>query len=87
MGQIIINYTDEQMKAMSFVTVNPTQWIQDAWDNEARVGTDEIVRETTDRQPDKLTVEQKKEIVQGALIQSLAERQEEFESGLPGGLE
>jgi len=77
MGQIIINYTDEQMKAMKYVVLSPEEWLQNCWDNRARQAIDEVIEDMSDRQPDKLPVERKIKIIKRVRIKTAAERQNE----------
>lgn len=79
MGQITINYTDEQMKAMEYVAFSPQEWIQNAWDNRARKAIHEIVKTYSDLQPEKINLEERLKIVREAKIKTARERHAEME--------
>lgn len=72
-----IQTTDVQEKAMSYIALDPQEWIQNAWDNRARQAMDEIVQEHSDKQPKKMTVAEKEEIVKKANIKTAAQRNQE----------
>lgn len=79
---ISITYTDEQLKAMQYVALNPQEWIQNAWNERARRAIDEIVEQFSDKRLDKISPEEKLNIVREAKIKTAKERQLEFEKSL-----
>lgn len=74
-----IKTTPVQEKAMAYVAVDPQQWIQNAWDNRARLAMDQIIRENTDRQPEKISQVERDRIIRDTRVKTLAQRQAEFE--------
>ncbi len=79
MGQLKINYTKEQMKAMNYVALSPQEWIQNVWNSRSRQAIDEIVEQISDKQLAKISSEEKLKIIQEVKIKSVVERQKEFE--------
>ncbi|MBW2675901.1 MAG: hypothetical protein JRD89_21300, partial [Deltaproteobacteria bacterium] len=70
MGELKINYTDEQMKAMEYVALDPQKWIQNRWDQRARQAMDEVVQDYSDKQPKKIPLDEKLRIVREAKIKT-----------------
>ena len=55
MGQLIVEYTKEQMEAVEATILNPQEWIQHAWNNKARKCMERIIESETNLNPSKLT--------------------------------
>ena len=72
-----IQTTPEQEKAMSYVIVDPQEWLQHAWDNRARQAIDTLVLDKSDKQPGKISVVEKKAIVTNAQIKTAKQREDE----------
>jgi len=85
MKQLTINYTDEQMKAMEYVTLDPQEWIQNRWDDRARQAMNQIVLEHSDKQPKKIPLAEKLRIVREAKIKTARQRQLEYEAKMKQG--
>lgn len=77
-----IKTTPEQEKAMSYIALDPQEWIQNAWDNRARQAMDEIVETYTDRLARKVSVAEKKQIVKDTKIETAKERNTRAEKEL-----
>ena len=83
--KITINSTDEQYKAMTYVAVDVVAWIQNAWDNRARQAIDEIVKEYSDKQPEKLSQDEKLRTIREAKIETAEARQKRMITEITGG--
>jgi len=63
MKEIMIQVTDEQFKAVQAHVINPAEWIQHAWNDKARKCIDRIVEIVSDKQPAKMTDQEKINII------------------------
>lgn len=70
-----INYTEEQMKAVSYHIINPLEWIQHAWDNKARQCIDRIVEKVSDKQAKKISDVEKNQIIKDTVLDTATERE------------
>ncbi len=77
MPKFEIEYTEEQLKAVSSYVEDPLAWLQHAWNNKARKRTDAIIEETTDKRASKLSGIEKEQIVRDADIPTATQRREE----------
>ena len=75
MGQYIIDLTVEEEKALLTDMLSIQEWINNAIHNKARQCIDVIVEQVSDKQPKKISVEEKLAIVRDAKVESAAERQ------------
>ena len=82
--KITIDSTDEQYKAMTYVAVDVVAWLQNAWDNRARQAIDEIVKEHSDKQPEKLSQDEKLRTVREAKIETAEARQKRMIAEITG---
>lgn len=55
MGQLIVEYTDEQLQAIEATILNPQEWIQHAWNDKARRCMERIIEAETNLQACKLS--------------------------------
>lgn len=78
MGQLTINFTEEQWKAMEYVALSPQEWLQNAWDNRARQAMDEIILNHTEKRPEKLSPQEKIELVRITPIETARQRHEKM---------
>lgn len=74
MPKLEIVYTEEQMKAIAHHVEDPVAWIQHAWEEKARVCIDRIVTSHSDKQPKKIPIEDKLEIIRSAELETAVER-------------
>lgn len=79
MPKLEIEYTEEQMKAMSWQVVDPLGWIQHAWNDKTRRCIDRLVEEASDKQPQKLSQAKKLEIVRKVKVKTRSQRDVEEE--------
>ena len=82
MGELKVSYTDEQMKVMEHIALSPQEWIQNAWSNRARQAMDEVIEKTTNKNPKKISLAEKLQIIQNTDIETAVERQAKFEADL-----
>lgn len=80
MKQFVVEISDEAYKAMEVIALDPQEWLQNAIDNRARHAMDEIVLAVSDKNPKKISIEEKKQIVAAANIETAAERQARFKA-------
>jgi hypothetical protein len=87
MVDITITITDEEMKALEYVAVDPVEWVTNVTKNRAAAATQEIYENELARlmaDPNTKTIPADKDaVVRGANIQSAAERQAEFLANPP----
>ena len=79
MPDLIVTYTEEQMKAMEYILLNPQDWIQRAWNNKARQCMEKVVLEVSDKNPTKIDDTERDRIVRDADIKPRKEREEKKE--------
>ncbi len=60
---ITVTLSDEEYKAMSVLSVSPEEWIQHAAKNKARKMIDRLVDPLSDKKLDKMTMAEKKAIL------------------------
>jgi len=60
---IIVTLIDEEYKAMSVLTSTPEEWINNAAKNKARAMIDELVNKYLDRKLEKITLQEKYDII------------------------
>ena len=75
MKSITIVLTDAEYKAMSLIVVSPEQWVQDAAKNKALSCIERTIKEQTDKQPNKISTEEKETIVTNLNIPTRAEKE------------
>lgn len=83
MKQYTITLSDEEDKAMQHIAVSVQNWLDNAIHNRARQATDEIILEHSDKQPKKISQEERASIVRKADIKTAAQRQKELEEKQP----
>ena len=79
-GEEVIALSAEEQKAFEFVALSPMEWIRNAIRNRVKRSVDQIINETSDKQPDKINKAEKLSIVATADIKSAVVRQEELEA-------
>jgi len=79
MPQIIIDATDEQIKAVEAIVMDSKQWLQDAWDGKANSCLKRTIRQESNLNPDKMTVDERKNWVKGNAFKSRKQKKEEAE--------
>ena len=86
-GTEVIDLSAEEQKAFEFVANMPADWIHNAIQNRIRRAVDDIVKDNSDKQPNKIDIVEKLQIVENADIKSARVRQEEFEAELAKEIE
>ena len=79
-GMAVLDLTADEQKAFEYVANGPKEWIENAIRNRVRRAMDQIVNENSDKNPKKVSVEEKLTIVKNADIKSAKERNEELEA-------
>lgn len=74
--------SNAEVKALLWDILDLNLWVQNALKNKARQCIDKIVEENSDKQPKKLTVADKEQIILTADIESALKRQKKFEASL-----
>jgi hypothetical protein len=83
-GTQVCDLTVDEQKAFEYVAKSPKEWIENAIRNRVRRAVDQIVAETTDKNPKKMSVPDKLAIVRTVDIKSAKERNDEFEAQVGG---
>lgn len=73
-GSFTIIYTDEEYKAVTSTTEYPQEWLQHAWNNKARKCVDRIIDEETNLNYNKLTKEEKEQIIRDKPLKTAKEK-------------
>lgn len=73
MVQHIIDLLEEEEKALSIVALSTQDWLNNMAHNRARQAIDEIVRDYSDKQPEKVSFLEKLQIVRDVDVKSAAE--------------
>lgn len=81
-GTKTIDLLPEEQKAFEHIANMPVDWIENAVRNRTRQAIDQIIKENSDRQPDKITDAERLTIVGDADIKSAKQKHEEFEAGI-----
>ena len=82
MANYTVSLLAEEEKALLTDMISIQDWVDNAIHNKARQCLDTVVEQVSDKQPKKLTVDEKLLIVSGAVVKSAAERQAEMEGKL-----
>lgn len=80
MAQFTITILDEEEKALLTDMVSIQDWIDNAIHNKARQCIDKVVEKNSDKQPEKLSVKEKLQIVKHATLETAAEKSARFEA-------
>lgn len=68
--KIQVTLTDEEYRAMSVLTVTPEEWVQHAAKNKAGKMIEELAQDYSDKQPGKITDDEKKSIINAINIEA-----------------
>ena len=79
MAQFIIEINDAEEKALLTNMISIQEWLDNAIHNKARKCIDRIVEQISDKQPRKILVEEKYQIIRDAQLETAAERNARFE--------
>ncbi|MBA7697920.1 hypothetical protein ES703_106592 [subsurface metagenome] len=79
MRSYTVKLSAEEEKALLIDMISIQEWLDNVIHNKARQCIDRVVLEYSDKQPAKLSMQQKLAIVKVAKVKSAAERQAEFE--------
>lgn len=74
MLQVTITFNDAEEKVLLTDMVSIQEWLDNAGHNKARRLIDSIVGEKTDKQPKKIPVEEKYQIIRDAQLETAVER-------------
>lgn len=76
---IVITVTPEEIKAVEAIVMDAQDWLQKAWDGKVNKCIDRVIIEVTDKNPAKLTEQEKKDIIKNAVVKSRKEKKAERE--------
>lgn len=79
-GTFIINYTDEQYKAVEAIVLDPQQWLQNAWDNKAFRCVDHVIERESAFNPSKMSGIDKKNWIVNNTFKTRVEVDAELEA-------
>ena len=71
---IVIQVTSEEVKAVEGIVVSAQEWLQAAWDGKANKCMERIIIQETDKNPYKLTKQQKKDLIKNANFKTRKEK-------------
>lgn len=74
MKQYTVTLSNEEEKALLVDVVSIQEWLDNAIHNKARQCIDKVVREYSDKQPSKITNQEKNLIVRAAKVETAIER-------------
>lgn len=77
-----VDLLEEEEKALLTDMLSIQGWLDNAIHEKARRCIDQLVQDYSDKQPQKLALEEKLRIVKEAKVKSAAERQAEFEAAM-----
>lgn len=83
MPEITVTLLQEEYDAMSVMTSTPEEWVQHAAKNKARKMIDVLVKDFSDKQPEKITDQEKKDIINGIDLQKEKEKRRGGVPSLP----
>lgn len=79
MQTFTITISDEEKKALLVDMISIQEWIENSIHNKARQIIDRIVLENSDKQPNKITLEEKLQIVKDTPLETVQEWHDKFE--------
>ena len=71
---IVITVTDEEIKAVESIVVDAEEWLQKAWNGKASSCTNRVLLIETDKNPSKMTAEEKKNWVKDNTFKTRKEK-------------
>lgn len=74
---ITITVTKEEVKAVEAIVVDAQEWLQKAWDGKATKCIERAVKEISDKQPAKMTKEEKAKLIKDTEIKTRKEKDSE----------
>lgn len=80
MPQFTVTVSEEELRALEWDIVDVQEWIQNAISNKARQCVDAVITKYTDKQPNKLSVEDRLSLIGQLSFESAAKRQKELEA-------
>ena len=83
--QVIVMISEAQKKAIEYTAVSLQGWVDNALHEKARHSMNLIIKEHTAYNPDRLTDEEKEQIVLDADIETAAQRQARHDAELEAG--
>jgi len=84
MKQIIVEISDIEEKALLWDIVSIQDWLNNFVHNKARKVADRIIIDHTDKNPQKISQQDKEQIIEPLELKTAAERQAEFEEQVRG---
>ena len=82
MPNFTVTVSDEELKALEWDIYNVQNWIQNAISEKARRTMDILVLEHTDKNPKKISKEDKEVIITGLALETAKERTDRMEEEL-----
>lgn len=82
MATFSVTVNDAEEKALLWDVVSLQEWLDNVTHNKARRCIDDIVEQVSDKQPGKIPVEEKLQIVRDAVLETAAERNARLEAEL-----
>ena len=79
MASIIINVTDEQVKAVEGIVVDATEWLQAAWDGKASSCFVRVLEEESNLNPKKMTGQEQSDWVKNNPVKT--RKQKDIDAG------
>ncbi len=72
--EITITTTTEELRAVEGIVVDAQEWLQSAWDGKANKCMEKVILIETDKNPRKLTKQQKKDLINNINFKSRLEK-------------
>jgi hypothetical protein len=74
---ITIQVTAEEKKAVESIVVDAQDWLQKAWDGKANSCIDRVILQETDKNPSKISQEDKKSLIGNMVLKSRIDKDKE----------
>lgn len=71
---ISVTLTDEEYKAFEWQVNSPEEWIEHAVNNKIRKSENRMLLELTDKRPDKLTKQERKDLIKNSTLKTKKEK-------------
>ncbi len=81
-----INLSENELKVLRYDIVDIQEWLMNFVKTKIRVIANQIIWEKTDRRPDKMTDEEKLELIKTLNIETAEERNKKFEEEMTKGI-
>lgn len=81
-----VNLSENELKVLRYDIVDIQEWLTNFVKTKIRVIANQIIWEKTDRRPDKMTDEEKLELIKTLNIETAEERNKKFEEEIIKGI-